>query len=77
MKGQPMHPVHHAKGNFDMSKDEFRRIEKAMKAPEFAGMLNDYMLEISDPSNKDEYDEYLKQLQKEGDLPKELKLVKP
>lgn len=72
-----MHPIHHAKGNFDMSKDEFRRIENAMKQPEFAGMLNDYMLEISDPKNKDEYDEYLKQLQKEGDLPKELKLVKP
>ncbi|EAR90920.1 pre-RNA processing PIH1/Nop17 protein (macronuclear) [Tetrahymena thermophila SB210] len=77
MKAPPMQPVHHAKGNFDMTKDEFRRIEKAMSKPEFAGMLNDYMLEISDPKNKDEYDEYLKQLQKEGDLPKELKLVKP
>lgn len=21
MKGPPMHPIHHAKGNFDMSKD--------------------------------------------------------
>ena len=24
-----------------------------MKKPEFMGMLNDYMLEISDPKNKD------------------------
>ncbi|KAL4506552.1 hypothetical protein ABPG72_000123 [Tetrahymena utriculariae] len=77
MKAPPMQPVHHAKGNFDMTKDEFRKIEKAMSKPEFMGMLNDYMIEISDPKNKDEYDEYLKQLQKEGDLPKELKLVKP
>jgi dynein assembly factor 2 len=33
-----------------------------MKRPEFMGLLSDYMMEISDPKNKDEYDEYLKQL---------------
>jgi dynein assembly factor 2 len=31
-----------------------------MKKPEFLDMLNDYMKEISDPANKEEYDQYLK-----------------
>jgi dynein assembly factor 2, axonemal len=30
-----------------------------MKKPEFMGLLEGYMKEISDPKNKDEYDEYL------------------
>lgn len=29
------------------------------------GLLNEYMIEISDPKNKNEYDEYLKQLERE------------
>lgn len=33
-----------------------------MKRPEFMGLLNEYMVEISDPKNKNEYDEYLRQL---------------
>lgn len=30
------------------------------------GLLNEYMIEISDPKNKAEYDQYLKQMEKEG-----------
>ena len=37
-----------------------------MKRPEFMGLLNDYMVEISDPKNKNQYDEYLRQMEKEG-----------
>lgn len=36
-----------------ISKDEFRRIERAMKKPEFQGLLSDYMKEISDPANRE------------------------
>lgn len=28
------------------------------------GLLNEYMVEISDPKNKNEYDEYLKQMER-------------
>jgi dynein assembly factor 2 len=47
-----------------------------MKKPEFMGLLNEYMVEISDPKNKAEYDEYLKQMEKDGELPKHMKLIK-
>jgi len=43
-----------------------KRIEKSMKKPEFMGLLNEYMVEISDPKNREEYDEYLRQMQREG-----------
>lgn len=48
-----------------------------MKQPEFMGLLSDYMMEISDPKNKDEYDEYLQQMKKDRELPKGLKLIRP
>ena len=35
-----------------------------MKRPEFLGLLNEYMVEISDPKNKNEYDEYLRQMER-------------
>lgn len=43
----------------DLTHDEVNKIGRAMKKPEFMGLLSDYMMEISDPKNKDEYDEYL------------------
>lgn len=33
-----------------------------MKKKEFVELLNEYMDEISDPKNKEEYEQYLKQL---------------
>lgn len=30
-----------------------RKLERAMKKPEFQGLMADYMMEISDPKNKD------------------------
>ena len=46
----------------DMSREDLKKIEKSMKRPEFMNLLNEYMVEISDPKNKNEYDEYLRQL---------------
>ena len=45
-----------------MTREDLKKIEKSMKKPEFLGLLNEYMIEISDPKNKNEYDEYLRQL---------------
>ena len=45
------------------------QITEAMKKPEFVKMLGEYMDEISDPNNRAEYDEYLKQLERDKELP--------
>lgn len=60
-----------------MNRDEFNKIKQSLKDPNFHNILQDYMLEISDPKNKQEHDDYLLQLQKEGDLPKDMNLIKP
>ena len=60
----------------DLTYDESMRLKKAIKKPEFLGLMNDYMMEISDPNNKDEYDRYLEQMAAEGELPKGLKLIR-
>jgi dynein assembly factor 2 len=33
------------------------------------------MIEISDPKNKNEYDEYLRQMEREKELPKHMKII--
>lgn len=43
----------------DLTHEEVNRIGRAMKKPEFMDLLSDYMMEISDPNNKAEYDQYL------------------
>lgn len=48
-----------------------------MRKPEFMGLLNEYMVEISDPKNKQEYDDWLRQMERENELPKHMKLIKP
>ena len=59
----------------NLTRDELKKIEKSMKRPEFMGLLNEYMVEISDPKNKNEYDEYLRQMEREKELPKHMKLA--
>ena len=59
----------------DMTRDDLKKIEKSMKKPEFMGLLNEYMIEISDPKNKNEYDDYLRQMEREKELPKHMKIV--
>ena len=58
-----------------LTRDELKKIEKSMKKPQFMGLLNEYMIEISDPKIKNEYDEYLRQMEREKELPKNMKLV--
>lgn len=59
----------HRPGKVDITKDEFKKIAENLKNEEFQELLGDYMLEVSDPANKDEYDEYLQQMKREGELP--------
>lgn len=62
--------MHQRQENLEITKDEYRTLMKNIKDEKFHELLGDYMLEISDPKNKDEYDEYLKQMEREGELPK-------
>ena len=40
-------------------------------------MLNDYVDEISDPKHKPELNEYLRQMEEQGDLPPGTILIEP
>lgn len=53
------HPFFEGK-KLDMSKTELRAFTRAMEQPEFKGLLADYVKEISDPNNKEEYETYLR-----------------
>ncbi len=48
-----------------------------MKQKEFRDLLVQYVEEISDPKNKEEYDQYLKQLENQQELPKGMQLIHP
>lgn len=63
--------------DINISNQEMQSISEAMKKPEFVEMLGEYMNEISDPANREEYDQYLRQLEKEDDLPEGMQLLEP
>ena len=74
--GKIDHPLFEGQ-KLDMSKDELKAFTKAMEMPEFKNILNEYVQEISDPKNKAEQEQYLRQLEEQGDLPVGTKLIKP
>lgn len=43
-----------------ITREEFAKLKKSIKDPQFGNILNEYMLEVSDPKNKEEHDEYLR-----------------
>ncbi len=51
-----MHQRPEEEGLEGLNRDDLKKIEKSIKRPEFMGLLNEYMVEISDPKNKAEYD---------------------
>ncbi len=63
--------------DIQISNKEMDAISNAMKKPEFVEMLGEYMNEIIDPANREEYDQYLRQLEKEHDLPDGMELLSP
>eukprot|EP01017_Pseudomicrothorax_dubius_P049632 TRINITY_DN9254_c0_g1_i4.p1 TRINITY_DN9254_c0_g1~~TRINITY_DN9254_c0_g1_i4.p1 ORF type:complete len:141 (-),score=38.76 TRINITY_DN9254_c0_g1_i4:607-1029(-) len=72
-----MFPGNKSNENIEITQEEARRITEAMKDPKFREMLADYMDEISDPKNKEEYNLYLEQLENQQELPKGMRLVRP
>eukprot|EP00743_Colponemidia_sp_Colp-15_P001308 GILK01001432.1.p1 GENE.GILK01001432.1~~GILK01001432.1.p1 ORF type:complete len:395 (-),score=84.64 GILK01001432.1:167-1294(-) len=60
-----------------MTDDEAKKISSAMENPEFRRLLKEYVDEISDPKNKKEYDDYIRQMEQQGELPAGSKLLRP
>ena len=56
---------------------EVNTLLKVMKEPKFHELMGEYIDEISDPKNKLEYEQYLRQLESQKDLPPNTKLVCP
>jgi dynein assembly factor 2 len=52
----------------DMTPAEIERLGNCMKDPKFMELFQEYADEISDPRHRKEYDDYLKQLEAEGDV---------
>jgi RNA polymerase-binding transcription factor DksA len=63
--------------DLDMSKQEMKGLVKAMESPEFRTIMSEYMNDISDPKNKIEMEQYLKQCEENGELPPNTKLIRP
>jgi dynein assembly factor 2 len=52
----------------DLTASEQRRLMECMKEPKFLELLSEYAKEISDPKNREENEQYLRELEKEGNL---------
>jgi len=60
-----------------MSDVEANRIDECMKKPEFASLFKEYIDDISNPGNMEEYDQYLRQLEAEGEIPDTEEVIRP
>lgn len=60
-----------------MTRKEFQNLKKSFKDPKFHSLLGDYMLEISNPNNVEEQNEYMRQLLREKQLPEGTQLLEP
>ena len=60
-----------------MTDEEANRISDCMGKAEFMDLFRDYVDDISDPKNQEEYDQYLRQLEEEGEIPKDEEIVRP
>jgi dynein assembly factor 2 len=60
-----------------MTEAEAERIQECMGKDEFHALFKEYVDDISDPKNQDEYDQYLRQLEEEGEIPADEEVVRP
>jgi hypothetical protein len=61
----------------NMTKEEAERIDDCMKKPEFSDLFKEYIDDISNPDNMDEYDQYLRQLEEQGEIPDSEEIIRP
>ena len=60
-----------------MTRQEARDILHALDKPEFSGLMDNYINEISDPNNIKETNQFLKESEEKKDLPSNVRLAKP
>ena len=65
------------RGELKLTKEEETRLKGAFKEPEFKKLLGEYMQEISDPKNRQEYEKYINQMEGDNKVPKDMRIVKP
>ena len=63
--------------NIGMTETEAERINDCLGKDEFMNLFRDYVDDISDPKNQEEYDQYLRQLEEEGEIPENEEIVRP
>ena len=60
-----------------ITRKEARDLLTALDKPEFGGLMDDYIKEISNPNNIKETNQFLKESEEKKDLPANVKLAKP
>ena len=60
-----------------ITRQEARQLFQALDKPEFSGLMDGYINEISDPNNVKETNQFLKESEERKDLPQNVKLAKP
>ena len=60
-----------------ITRKEARDLLHALDKPEFSGLMDNYINEISDPNNIKETNQFLKESEERKDLPSNVKLCKP
>jgi dynein assembly factor 2 len=61
----------------DMTQEEVSMLGKAMKKKKFRGLIQEYVDEVTDPNNREEYDQYLNELEAKREMPKGTELLRP
>ncbi|CEM01598.1 unnamed protein product [Vitrella brassicaformis CCMP3155] len=51
----------------DITPQEYDKISRAFRHPEFRGLFQEYVDEISDPKHREEHDKYLRELEEKGE----------
>ena len=73
--------LHELDKELKMTSKEKDRLAECFQDKEFMGMFHEYMQEISDPKNRQEYNEYIRQCEAGGDtagkIPEGMQLILP
>ena len=77
MKSLKTAPGELAPDDKHITRKEARDLLNALDKPEFSGLMDDYLKEISDPNNIKETNQFLKESEEKKDLPANVRLAKP
>ena len=77
MRGLKTAPGQLAPDDKRITRKEARDLLTALDKPEFSGLMDDYLKEISNPNNVKETNQFLKESEEKKDLPANVRLAKP